>query len=249
MALPHSPTWASPVACIEVGGGGIETVVLGSSSPVVLPGACPPPGIPILLAVPGLIAGDRVLAASNLDWFDVDPAEALGLDRPAALLLNDAAAAALGESALRHCQDLVYVGLGTGVGGAVVRDGSVVGTNLLGHGGSFGDAACPCGRTGCLETVAAGWALPDPLPLARVPAIAAAIAIAVRAEPLATARLVVVSGGMARRHPALVAAVAAALPERTVEPTAAPAAVKSATAWGLALAYEQVRDAATSRSA
>lgn len=250
MPLSHSPTWAHPpVACIEVGGGGIETVVLGSSSPVVLPGACPPPGIPILLAVPGLIDGDRVLAASNLGWFDVDPAQALGLDRPAALLLNDAAAAALGESALRGCADLVYVGLGTGVGGAVVRDFSVVDTNLLGHGGSFGDDPCPCGLTGCLETVAAGWALPDPLPRDRVPAVAAAIASAVRDEPLATPLLVVLAGGLARRHPALVAAVAAALPERVVEPSAAPTEVKSATAWGLASAYQQLRDSATTRSA
>jgi predicted NBD/HSP70 family sugar kinase len=233
--LPPRP----PVACIEVGGGGIETVVLGSGPAIVLPGACPPPGLPVLLAVPGLLDGDRVVAASNLGWLDVDPAHALGLDRPAALVRNDAEAAALGESALRDGADLVYVGLGTGVGGAVVCDGVITGTNLFGHGGSFGAAACPCGRTGCLETVAAGWALPDPLPAHDVRAVAEALASAVEQEPLATPALLVVAGGLARRHPALVLAVAAALPGRVVESSAAPAEVKSAAAWGLALAYQQ----------
>lgn len=234
--LPACP----PVACIEVGGGGIETVVLGDAEPVVLAGARPPAGLPVLLAVPGLLDGHRVVIASNLGWLDVDPSEALGLDRAASLVLNDAEAAALGESALRDGAELTYIGLGTGVGGAVVRDGAVVGTNLLGHGGSFGDRRCPCGRTGCLETVAAGWALPDPLGSDDYPAVAAALATAVREEPLATAPLVVVAGGLARRHPGLVAALAAALPDRDVEPSAAPAAVKSATAWGLVLAYEQL---------
>jgi hypothetical protein len=240
--LPHRPA----LACVEVGGGGTETVVLGGAGgdvPRVLAGALPPPGLPLLMAVPGLIEGDRVLAASNLGWFDVDPAAALGLDRKAALLLNDAEAAALGESALRDGTALVFVGMGTGVGGAVVRDGVVVAANLLGHGGSFGDAACPCSRTGCLETVAAGWALPDPLPREQVPAVAAAVATAVRDEPLADGLLVVLAGGLPRRHPALVAALAAALPERVVEASAAPAGVKSAAAWGLELAYGRVEGA------
>lgn len=231
------------LACVEVGGGSIETVVLGGARPVVLDGARPPAGLPLLMAVPGLIDGLRVLAASNLGWLDVDPAQQLGLPAPAALVLNDAEAAALGESALRGGAALTYVGLGTGVGGAVVADGVVVAANLLGHGGSFSDRGCPCGRTGCLETVAAGWALPDPLPAELVPAVARAVATAVRDEPLATSPLVVVTGGLARRHPALVAALAGELAERTVEPSAAPDGVKSAAAWGLALAYEQVAGA------
>lgn len=240
--------WPS-VACIEVGGGGVETVVLGGPEPVVLQGAAPPDGLPVLMAVPGLIEGDRVLAASNLDWWNVDPAAQLGVDRSATLLLNDAEAAALGESALRDGADLVYVGLGTGVGGAVVRDEVVVGANLFGHGGAFSDTACPCGLTGCLETVAAGWALPDPLPAENLPGVAAAVATAVRDDPLAASGpaggLVVVAGGMSRRHPDLVAAIARALPERAVEPSAAPGGVKSAAAWGLARAYLRFGAAST----
>ena len=239
--MPLSP--GRPLACVEVGGGGVETVLLGGTRPIVLAGPQPSPGIPLLMAVPGLIAGTRVVAASNLGWLDVDPAAQLGLPAPAELVLNDAEAAALGESALRDGAALTYVGLGTGVGGAVVAGGQVLAANLLGHGGSFGDRACPCGRTGCLETVAAGWALPEPLPAEDLPAVAAAVAAAVRAEPLATAALVVVAGGLARRHPALVEAIGAALPDLVVEPTAAPGDVKSAAAWGLALAYEQSREA------
>ena len=240
--MPLSP--GRPLACVEVGGGGVETVLLGGALPIVLAGPHRPPGLPLLMAVPGLIAGTRVVAASNLGWLDVDPAAELGLGGPAEQVLNDAEAAALGESALRDGAALTYVGLGTGVGGAVVADGQVVGANLLGHGGSFSDDPCPCTRTGCLETVAAGWALPDPLTDEDLPAIAAAVAAALRAEPLATAPLVVVGGGLARRHPALVDAIAAALPDRVVQPTAAPHNVKSAAAWGLALAYEQSAEAA-----
>jgi len=232
-------TLGTPVACVEVGGGSVETVVLGRGEPEVFDGACPPAGLTLLLAVPGIVADGRVVAASNLDWYDVDPAEELGLDTSAALVLNDAQAAALGESALRDGADLTYIGLGTGVGGAVVRAGVVLATNLLGHGGSFGDLHCPCGRTGCLETVAAGWALPDPLSASDLGVMADALAVAVHDEPLATAGLVVVAGGLARRYPAVVAALAKALPDKVVEASAAPLSVKSAAAWGLALAYEQ----------
>jgi predicted NBD/HSP70 family sugar kinase len=65
----------------------------------------------------------------------------------------------------------------------------------------------------------------------------------VLAEPLATPALVVVAGGLARRHPAVVEAVRAALPDRVVEASAAPPSVKSAAAWGLALAWDDARDA------
>ncbi|MEO6204017.1 MAG: ROK family protein, partial [Mycobacteriales bacterium] len=213
MLSPYGPA----LACVEVGGGGIETIVLGGREPEVLAGAHHPAGTTLLMAVPGIVAGNRVVAASNLGWLDVDPAREVGLNGPALLVLNDAEAAALGESRLRHGAALTYVGLGTGVGGAVVRDGLVVGANLLGHGGAFNDHACPCGRIGCLETVAAGWALPDPLPPPRLAAVAAAVAQSVRDEPLSEDTLVVVAGGLARRHPALVLAVRDALPERSVE--------------------------------
>ena len=221
------------LACVEIGGGGIETVLLAPDGTATrMDGIAAPDGMMLLIAAPGLVADGRVVAASNLGWYDVDPAVRLGLPGPAEIVCNDAEAAALGESALRPGQpDLVFLGLGTGVGGAVVTAGGTV-ANLFAHSPGFSARPCPCGRTGCLETVAAGWALPDPLRLPDLVPIADALARAVKDEPLATPRLVVVAGGLAAAHPELVSLVAGALPDRTVVGTAATG-TKSAAAWGL----------------
>lgn len=222
------------ITCIEAGGSGVQTVTFAHEGPPAIEAGLGAinPGSVLLLAVPGLIANGRV-TASNLGWIDADPAERLGCAGPAALVMNDAEAAALGESDLRGGVDLVFLGLGTGVGGAAVAGGRVIGGNLFGHASGFSDVPCPCGRTGCLETVAAGWALPDPLPERAVSAVGAALARAVQTEPLAHPALVVVAGGLARRYPAIIDAVAAALPGRRVEPSGAPPEAKSAAAWGL----------------
>ena len=228
---------ATRVACVEVGASSCQSTIVDGDVLRRIDGVDVPPGRPLLLAVPGLIAGRRVIAASNLDWYDVDPVEKLGLSGEAALLLGDAEAAALGEYALRDAaSDLLYVGLGTGVGGAVVRDGVVV-DNLLGHLTGFGDVPCRCSQIGCLETVAGGWALPRPLSDEHLVSIASAVAIAIRAEPRADVGLVVIAGGITARHPALVQMIATHLPDRRVEPTAAPTDAKSASAWGLLHAY------------
>lgn len=199
---------------------------------MVRPGTEVANGSTLLLAVPGVIVGGKV-TASNLGWIDADAAAELGCAGPAALVMNDAEAAALGESVLRGGRDLVFLGVGTGVGGAVVIDGRVVEANLFGHAKGFSDQLCSCGAVGCLETVAAGWALPDPLPAAALADLGAALARAVQGETVATPELVVLGGGLIRRHPAVVAAVAHALPHRTVEPSCAPSEAKSAAAWGL----------------
>jgi hypothetical protein len=233
------------LACIEVGASGCQTVLLRPEGHpeemVVVDGAMAPQGMTVLVAAPGLIVGTRVLAASNLGWQDADPLEQLGLAGEISLLRNDAEAAALGEWALRGCaEDLVFVGLGTGVGGAVVRDGAVR-ANLFGHLTGFGERPCPCSQHGCLETVAAGWALPDPV--TDLAAVAQAVADAITRTPDADARLVVLAGGLTRRHPELLALLAAALPHRVVEPSAAPPQAKSAAAWGLACEHERRREA------
>jgi predicted NBD/HSP70 family sugar kinase len=223
----------TPVACVEIGGGGVETVLLDPDGRATrLPGVDVPAGLPLLIAVPGLVADGRVVAASNLGWYDVDPAERLGLPGPAAVVCNDAEAAALGESVLRPGHpDLVFLGLGTGVGGAVLVDGQVT-ANLFAHAPGFSDRICTCTRTGCLETVVAGWALPAALEPTTLPEIAAALARAVEAEPLASPRLIVLAGGITAAHPELVPLLAAELPDRAVSGTAATG-TKSAAAWGL----------------
>ena len=234
------PRSAARVACVEVGASGCQSTIVDGDTFRHVDGVDVPAGRPLLLAVPGLIDGPRVLAASNLGWYDVNPVEKLGLSGSAALLLGDAEAAALGEYALRCCaNDLIFVGLGTGVGGAVVRDGHVV-DNLLGHLPGFGDRPCRCGQVGCLETVAGGWSLPRPLSQDDVRRIAVAVAQAVRDEPLAQVDLVVVAGGIAARHPEVVSLIGRELTNRQVQPTAAPTDAKSASAWGLLHAFRRV---------
>ena len=86
-------------------------------------------------------------------------------------LENDARAALVGEwkhGAGKGCNDLVMLTLGTGVGSAVVTNGALLkgkhflAGNMSGHTTINADGvACNCGSTGCFETEASTWALPD----------------------------------------------------------------------------------------
>ncbi len=222
------------LACVEIGGSGVQTVVFrDGATPTFYDELAVGESDRLAIAVPGYIVDGRVVGASNLDWFDVDPAEALGLSRSAELVLNDAEAAALGEAALRSIEDVTFVGLGTGVGGAVVQGGRQVAGNLFGHMPGFSAAICPCGETGCLETVAAGWSLPPRLSRGTAYAVGEAVAQAIRRESTANTELVVLAGGLARAYPRIVDTVRSQLVDRIVEPSAAPAKAKSAAAWGL----------------
>lgn len=84
------------------------------------------------------------------------------------VLANDARCFALGELRLgsaRGCRDVIFVTLGTGVGGAIAVDGEVyLGSNglagELGHQTIDPDGPlCGCGNRGCIETVASGSAV------------------------------------------------------------------------------------------
>ncbi|GER71468.1 glucokinase [Weizmannia acidilactici] len=77
---------------------------------------------------------------------------------------NDANVAALGEmwkGAGEGSDDMVFVTLGTGVGGGIITGGDIV-HGVKGAAGEIGHitvipdggAPCNCGKTGCLETVA-----------------------------------------------------------------------------------------------
>jgi glucokinase len=107
--------------------------------------------------------------APNLDWHDVPLGqsleEALGLR---VVVLNDVRAVALGEwlsGAGRNTDDMVCVFVGTGIGGGIVSAGHL----LEGCGNAAGEIghmvvamdgpACHCGRVGCLEALAGGWAI------------------------------------------------------------------------------------------
>jgi glucokinase len=107
--------------------------------------------------------------APNLDWHDVPLGrsleEALGLR---VVVLNDVRAVALGEwlsGAGRNTDDMVCVFVGTGIGGGIVSAGHL----LEGCGNAAGEIGhmavamdgptCTCGRAGCLEALAGGWAI------------------------------------------------------------------------------------------
>jgi len=235
-----------PLACVEVGGGSIQTVLFSHDSVEMLEGAHHPPDAALAIAVPGIIGDGVVTEATNLGWRNTDPVTELGLRGPALSVINDAEAAALGEAAIRNLRTpLVYMGIGTGIGGAVVRDGEVKRANLFGHnvhgyGNEFGTTRCRCGRTGCLETVAAGWALPDPIGAARFAHLASCVSSAIDRLDIAWEGVVVIGGGIPRRYPVLIDLVAARL-HRDVQRSAAPDGAKSAAAWGLRFAVSSNR--------
>jgi glucokinase len=84
---------------------------------------------------------------------------------------NDARAALVGEwqyGAGQGADNLVMITIGTGVGSAAMMNGRLIkGTNYLAGniGGHqiirFDGVRCNCGNTGCLESEASSWALPD----------------------------------------------------------------------------------------
>jgi len=114
--------------------------------------------------------GEQVLFAPNIPGWEGFPlrsrlAERLG--RPV-VLENDANAAALGEywvGAGREIKTLIYLGLGTGVGGGIILDGQLW-RGAHGAGAEIGHITldptgelCGCGNRGCLETLAAAPAI------------------------------------------------------------------------------------------
>ncbi|EHJ57167.1 hypothetical protein HMPREF9318_01394 [Streptococcus urinalis FB127-CNA-2] len=117
---------------------------------------------------PGAVDREKntVTGAFNLNWKDTQEVGSLiekELGIPFAID-NDANVAALGErwvGAGENNPDVVFMTLGTGVGGGIIADGNLI----HGFGGAAGEIghmivepengfACTCGNNGCLETVA-----------------------------------------------------------------------------------------------
>jgi glucokinase len=107
--------------------------------------------------------------APNLKWRDVPFREQLGqiLKLPVALT-NDVRAATWGEwlhGAGQGCDDLICLFVGTGIGGGVVSGGRMLSgcSNTAGELGhttvALDGPVCTCGRRGCLEALAGGWAI------------------------------------------------------------------------------------------
>lgn len=106
-----------------------------------------------------------VFEAVNLGWKDYPLQEKLSAASQLPVFIeNDANIAALGEmwkGAGAGAKDLVCITLGTGVGGGVIVNGSLV-QGASGAAGEIGHTQvvlhngydCNCGKAGCLETVA-----------------------------------------------------------------------------------------------
>lgn len=83
-------------------------------------------------------------------------------------LQNDGNCGALGEAyfgSARGVDDLVYLALGTGIGGGVLSSGVLI-DGTRGFGAEVGHVVvaldgprCTCGSVGCLEAFASGWAI------------------------------------------------------------------------------------------
>jgi glucokinase len=125
------------------------------------------------VGVPGLadLRAGRTLFLPNLrgNWRDV-PVAAFLSDRLGCpvYLLNDVRMATLGELTYglgRGVRDMLFLAVGTGVGGGVALDGRLR-LGPLGAAGELGHQTlmpdgplCGCGNRGCLETLASGTAI------------------------------------------------------------------------------------------
>jgi glucokinase len=118
------------------------------------------------VVVPGIIdaTGGRVVAATNLGWYDVPLRDRLtaltGLPGAVAHDVRSAGVAEWRLGAAQGVPNALFLALGTGIAGAMVVDGRMLDADgyagELGHVrvAAAGDLPCACGQRGCLETVA-----------------------------------------------------------------------------------------------
>ncbi|CAN5667398.1 ROK family glucokinase [soil metagenome] len=123
----------------------------------------------VCLAVPGLILAqeNKVVFSPNLHAIEGIPlSDEIGPEIGLPLTIeNDASAAAWGEfrfGAGSEVDHLVFITLGTGIGGGVVSHGVLL-RGAQGAGGELGHVTiqadgplCSCGNHGCLEVLASG---------------------------------------------------------------------------------------------
>ena len=202
---------------------------------------------------PGALTGVGIAVPATLDpagtvtawpnrpgWIGTDLRAALGgiFGGVPVDCADDGDLAALAEARAAGCADLLYLGVGTGIGGGIVLDGRLLpgtrhGSCEVGHlVVDRGGARCGCGRRGCVQAVASGPATLRRAALARNAAVtapelgravrdgvpwavdavresaAALAAAAIGVGELLRPSLVLVGGGFAAGVPELTAMVA-----------------------------------------
>lgn len=130
------------------------------------------PDVAVGVAAPGPLdprAGVVYFAPNLPGWRNVQLRDRLQERTGRRVLLgNDANAAALGEFIFgvgRGTQNMIYVGIGTGVGGGVISEGRLI-DGARGMGGELGHVSvdlsgprCTCGSSGCIEAFCSSWSL------------------------------------------------------------------------------------------
>ncbi len=130
------------------------------------------PDVPVGVAAPGPLdprAGVVHFAPNLPGWRNIQLRDRLQeLTGRRVLLGNDANAAALGEFIFgvgRGIQNMIFVGIGTGVGGGVISEGRLI-DGARGMGGELGHVSvdlsgprCTCGSSGCIEAFCSSWSL------------------------------------------------------------------------------------------
>lgn len=160
--------WAIETNILEEGRHIVPDIIASIKHRLELYGMKPSDIAGIGMGSPGAVDREQktVTGAFNLNWAKtqaVGSAISKELGIPFAID-NDANVAALGErwvGAGDNKPDVVFVTLGTGVGGGIIADGNLI-HGVAGAGGEIGHIivepdggfACTCGNSGCLETVA-----------------------------------------------------------------------------------------------
>lgn len=118
------------------------------------------------VAMPATVGPDERVTAwpSRPEWTGLPLGPALRALFPGAAVAwaDDGDLAALAEAEAAGCEDLLYLGVGTGIGGGLVLGGRLCpgpdrGSFELGHlVVELDGPACVCGRRGCLQATASG---------------------------------------------------------------------------------------------
>lgn len=160
--------WAIETNILEGGKHIVPDIVASLKHRLVLYGLTKDDFVGIGMGSPGAVDREKktVTGAFNLNWADTQEVGSV-IEREVGIpfaIDNDANVAALGErwvGAGANNPDVVFVTLGTGVGGGVIADGNLI-HGVAGAGGEIGHIIvepedgfeCTCGNKGCLETVA-----------------------------------------------------------------------------------------------